>query len=610
MNMTSTAEFLRTANSSAVTIQRSGFITLVMLSLLLLMLSTLESQAEEIERKPRVQVDIEGLDDSLLEAVEASIKIYTQRNHPRLTDGRIEALHRRAKEEIAAVLQAFGYYNPTITTELNRKDEGWLARYQIDPGEQIRVDKVEITIQGEGQQDPLLRHAVDEFPLTSGKPLVHGKYESGKRLLSRTAASQGYFEAVFLSSEMRVDVDSNQAHIAIEMDTGPRYRFGETTFSETAIGKSLLRTYPTFDRGDPYDATEVLALRNRLTQSDYFADVVVDANIETAKANGDSEVPITVTLAPRKRYLYKVGAGFGTDTGPRGVLGWENRYVNSRGHRLQANAQASLIRGATGVTYSLPFGDPVTDSWDFTAKALNENTDSRKNRTAGLTASRNTVRWGWTEALSLNFSFEDFKPGNEASRNTLLLYPGLRWSQTWADDPINTRHGERLLVNLIGASDAIVSDVSFLQFNAKAKYIHSFTERNRIIARGEFGTTMVSDFDDFPTSLRYFAGGDNSIRGFDFEELGPRNSEGKVVGGKHLVVGSVEYEYRLFGKWSVAVFSDFGNAFDDFSDDLAYSVGAGVRWQSPIGPIRLDLASALSESESKFRIHFTIGPDL
>lgn len=609
--MTSAPDLSRAADTAIVTTRRASLNKVLGLGLLLVMLTPFDTLvAKEAEQVQRVRVDIQGLDESLLEAVQAGLKIYTQRAHPRLTDGRIEALHRRAPAEITKTLQAFGYYHPNIKSELNSEEDRWRAHYEIEPGERVHVEDVVIAIRGEGEQEPMLRQAVDEFPLHSGDPLVHAQYETGKRLLARVAASQGYFEAVFLRSEMRVDTDANQALIEIELDSGPRYRFGEMIFSETPIGEPLLRTYPPFDRGDPYDAAKVLALRNRLMQSDYFADVVIDPNIESAKAKGETEVPIAVTLAPLKRQRYKIGAGFGTDTGPRGKLGWENRYLNARGHRLGADMQLSLIRNAAGVTYGIPFGDPVTDSWDIIAKALDENTESRENRTASLIAGRNSIRWGWSEALSLNFAYEDFKAGNEASRNALLLYPGAHWSRTWADDPINTRHGKRLHVNLFGASEAIVSDISFLRFEANGKYIHSFGERNRIIARGEFGTTMVSDFEQFPTSLRYFAGGDNSIRGFDFEELGPRNSDGDVVGGKHLVLGSVEYEYRLFGKWSVAVFSDFGNAFDDFSDDLAYSVGAGLRWQSPIGPIRVDLASALSESTSQFRIHFTIGPDL
>jgi len=112
---------------------------------------------------------------------------------------------------------------------------------------------------------------------------------------------------------------------------------------------------------------------------------------------------------------------------------------------------------------------------------------------------------------------------------------------------------------------------------------------------------------DLPVSVRFFAGGDNSVRGYGYEELGPTNDEGDVVGGRHLLTGSVEYNHPVVGRWSLAAFMDAGNAFDTFNDyEVFRGVGTGVRWRSPIGPIRVDVARPVDEP-GNFRLHISMG---
>ncbi|WP_273270662.1 BamA/TamA family outer membrane protein, partial [Methylophaga sp.] len=148
------------------------------------------------------------------------------------------------------------------------------------------------------------------------------------------------------------------------------------------------------------------------------------------------------------------------------------------------------------------------------------------------------------------------------------------------------------------------------QIVVRGKLIQAFGENSRFITRGSIGATEVSDFERLPSSLRFFTGGDNSIRGFDYQSLGPENSEGDVVGGRYLAVGSVELEHMFLKDWGAAVFSDFGNAFNSFSDPIEYSVGVGIRWRSPVGLIRVDLAKGLSEKDEPIALHIVIGPDL
>jgi translocation and assembly module TamA len=193
--------------------------------------------------------------------------------------------------------------------------------------------------------------------------------------------------------------------------------------------------------------------------------------------------------------------------------------------------------------------------------------------------------------------------------------PNIGLTYAKADDRIYTTHGQKIQLNLRGAQKGLGSNTSFLQGQLNGIFIRQLTERGRIILRGEVGMTTIpsfleGEFDQLPPSIRFFAGGDHSVRGYDYKSLGPKNVEGDVIGGKNLLAGSVEYEHRLFDKWGVAAFYDVGNAFDGVSAPLKHGAGVGVRWLSPVGAVRIDVAVALSEEDSyPLRLHITVGPD-
>src|SRR5690606_2460729 len=132
----------------------------------------------------------------------------------------------------------------------------------------------------------------------------------------------------------------------------------------------------------------------------------------------------------------------------------------------------------------------------------------------------------------------------------------------------------------------------------------------RIISRADAGFTEADELIELPSSVRFFAGGDNSVRGYAYESLGPTNDDGDVVGGRHLLTGSIEYDHLFLPSWSAAIFIDGGNAFDTVDTfEALYGYGVGIRWRSPIGPIRLDVAGP-SDQRDAFRIHVSMGPDL
>lgn len=557
--------------------------------------------------KAVIEIEVSGVNETIEKSIIDGLTIQRQRNSERLSVRLVGRLHQSAQAEIRQTLSVYGYYNPIINADLQQTGERqWLASYQIETGEPVRITALDIDVTGAAAQDVAFQNFLADFPLKQGDRLRHARYESAKKTMLRIAAERGFFDGKLTCNKVEVDSDNNTASVCLKYDSGDRYRFGKVQYPDTVVSEDLLARITPFKQGDPYQADKVLALRNNLNNSGYFAEINARTLTEQ-RVNG--EVPVDIQVKASNKHRYSAGIGYGTDTGVRTSLGWQNRYVNDRGHRLSANLRLSEVTNRIGADYQMPFWSENIQQVGVNTEFLQEETDTSESRSYTLGTYYQRERWGWEETGSVKLLQEDFDIADE-SESALLLIPGISFARTWADDSLYTRQGGRFSISLSGASESLLSDISFAQVILRGKYIQGLTENSRLISRAQIGATGVSDFDQLPSSLRFFAGGDNSIRGFDYQSLGPENDKDEVVGGRYLAVGSIEYENMFLGNWGGAVFTDFGNAFNDWSDPIEYSVGFGVRWRSPVGLIRVDIAHGISHEDKPFGLHIVIGPDL
>jgi translocation and assembly module TamA len=204
---------------------------------------------------------------------------------------------------------------------------------------------------------------------------------------------------------------------------------------------------------------------------------------------------------------------------------------------------------------------------------------------------------------------EDFEVADQVGRSRLLM-PGIDWTKIRADNEIRPQRGYKIGLELRAAADQLGSDTSFAQAIARGKWIWPVPSAGRILVRVDAGATAERSFEELPPSVRFFAGGDNSVRGYDFEALGPVDENGEVIGGSSLATASFEYEHPVRARWSIAAFVDSGNAFERSEMDLKTGAGIGTRWQSPLGPIRFDIAHPFDDETEDWRIHISLGPDL
>ncbi|HEV2852572.1 MAG TPA: autotransporter assembly complex family protein [Thermoanaerobaculia bacterium] len=553
----------------------------------------------------RLKVEVEGVRRELERNIRSVLSL-EKLDKDELSEERIRRLHADAPDEINEALQPFGYYRPLVRSELKQEGDQWIARYEVDAGPPIKVASVDLQVAGAGGDDPRFRQIVSDFPVKQGAVLFHPDYEQGKQALTDLAAEEGYLDATFQVSEVRVDLERYRADVVLHYDTGPRYRFGEVRFNQNVLDPDLLTGYVNFKRGEPLDVNKVLELQNALSDSPYWSRVEVVTRQEQAQ---NLEVPIDVDLVPAKTMRFSGGLGYGTDTGPRTRGSWELRRINRRGHRGETEVQVSQIEQSFRTSYFIPGPYPRTDVLSFNLGYQRQDTDTTFSETGLIGAQRTQSRGGWRETLSLNYQREDFEVGLDQGISNLLV-PGASWERVKADDRIYTTNGYRLRLGVQGAEGSVLSDSSFLQGNVQAKAIRTLGERNRIIGRAEVGYTATDEFRELPPRFRFFAGGDQSVRGFGYQELGREDEAGNIIGGESLMVASLEYELRFLEKWGAAVFYDTGSASESFGGVLARGAGVGVRWRSPIGPIRADVAWALSEEGRPIRFHLNIGPDL
>jgi translocation and assembly module TamA len=553
----------------------------------------------------RANVTVTGLEGVLLD--NTLIHLVLDDEPCDAPEWRIRDRYAGAADEIRAALEPYGYYAARVSGALAFSGECWTAEFAVDPGEPVRLRDVDLSIEGGGAQDPDFSGLIDASLLTAGEPLQHGNYEQLKRRLLALAVQRGYAEAKLVASRIDVYPQELAADIVLHFDTGPRYAFGEVSFDQDIMSEALLERYLDFKTGDPYDRTKLTALYGELTDSGYFNSI----DVRPLQSDPETrEIPIEVSLTGVRRRAINYGLGFSTDTGPRLRFGRLDRRVDRRGTQSSINGQLSPV--VTEVTYNrrFPYGDPRSEWVSFDVGLKHEKTDTSVSDSAEVGVRRVIARRAnWQEIQFVDLTVEDFVVGDIESRSRLLT-PGIGWINVDADNTLRPTRGHRLDVQFSGANDALGSDATFGRVEASAKWIRSFRRNARLLLRAQLGYIASRDFDSLPPSVRFFAGGDNSIRGFEFESLGPLDASGKVVGGDRLAVASAEYELPFSARWSAAVFIDSGNAFTGSEFDARTGAGFGLRWQSPLGPIRFDVAWPVNDIEKSPRLHVSLGADL
>ncbi|WP_338034603.1 autotransporter assembly complex family protein [Halorhodospira neutriphila] len=523
----------------------------------------------------------------------------------------VAAFQRHAPERAREALEALGYYRAQVAAKRRRTDDGWRVVVRVDPGEPVRVRRMAVCLSGEAAADAAFANLESRLPLKEGKILHHGRYETSRQLIQNLALDRGYFDGRFTARRIAVDPEAGTAEVRLCYDSGVRYHFGPVRFADSPLAESFLERLVPFERGEPYTAEQVAALNRALLDSGYFSDV----RVRPARgAASGGVVPIDVELTARARHELTTGVGYTTDLGARVRLGWRRPWVNRRGHAFALDTEIAERRQNLTASYTVPLRDPLRSSLEYQlgVQALDV-ADIDTEQISAAVQYRHRLDSGWQQTLFVRADEERFRIQDDW-RSTTLFIPGASWSRVRSRGGLDPHWGDRQTLSVEATDPWLGSDIELRRVRAATRWVRTLGDRHRFRARAELGAldTGPDAFDDVPPSLRFYAGGDQSVRGYKFQSLGPKR-DGAVIGGRYLAEASLEYGYQLTPKWRPAVFVDAGNAYadwDDLSGEAKVGAGLGVRYSSPIGPIRLDLAATVGEPERSWRLHFSMGSDL
>ena len=576
-----------------------------------LLLCSCGSNDELIEQKPDdtvyVTFRVEGLNQQLHDNVQAFLNTM-----PAIAKERVFLFNREIRENTQKALRAFGYYHPKIKVDLPKRNDPKASEVivSVDAGKPLFIRNCNVEILGEGADYKVFSDLLDNSTIKPYTLLDHGAYEKLKSDLRSKALSLGFFDVELLSSRIMVYTEENFADIELLIDTGKRYSFGKfITDDKTDELLKPVESLMTLNEGKPFSTKEISDYHSSLTQTNFYRSIDITPQMDAIE---DYKVPLNVHLERRSNNLMRVGAGFSTDEGPRMLLEWDKPLLNSSGHSMSSYAKLSQVTQNAQVVYKIPRKNPNLDYYYISASQthtdLNDTLSDRSHLSFHYVANDTGV---WRRDYSLRAEYEDYEQGSEEGYGWNLM-PALQLSRRESSGGFDPRYGYSLNLDLTGATSGI-SDYSFFRALATFKGVISPTENTRLVMRLQQGGIFGPDSKTLPPSLRFFAGGDQSIRGYGYMDEAPTNSGG-LKGARYLTTGTLEYQFPIgIANSRMAIFLDAGTATDDYKDDILFGPGIGYRYVSPYGTVRVDLGFGIdndSDSDaSDIRLHFAFGPE-
>ncbi|MBT0586215.1 autotransporter assembly complex protein TamA [Alteromonas oceanisediminis] len=508
------------------------------------------------------------------------------------------------QDAVQSAIKPFGYYEAEMTVI----DDDSAVSVNIFLGEPLIITNLTLEVVGEGRTDEWFSKRFKAFPLRKGDRLLQQKYDTFKSEMIATAISRGYFDFTWQAARLDIVREQHEANVLLVARSGPRYKFGNIIVKGDELATDIVNRVNTLTYGDYYRADAVSEFNRILSQTGYFSRAIARPVVKEAQ---DNIVPIEVTLTQKPRDLFDVGVGFSSDIGPRLDFKWQRPWVNSEGHSIITEAFISAPEQTLTSSYKVPMADVNDDYAIYQVGYEKVDDNDTRSQKFSVSAQRYLRPKGseWQHSVFIRYLNETFAQASEAKQTTQLVLPGYSISGLRSSGGLDPESGRRIIVTLEGGSQSLASDIDIVRVVAKAKWIESLGD-HRFIFRTDLGAIDTNDFSRVPSSLRFFAGGDQSIRGFGYETISPLDENDELTGAQYLTVASAEYAFPIAENWRLATFVDAGTATNDFDEGISWGTGIGAHYLSFIGPVRFYLAYGQNDFETNVRLHVSLGPAL
>lgn len=511
----------------------------------------------------------------------------------------------RGLETARELLATEGYFSPVVTGKLEQTAKGWRARYQVEAGPRTLVAKIDVRLEGPlAQQAEAKRRLAAmrrQVALKAGEPFRQVDWDRAKTSVLEPLWSKGFPAARLASSEALIDPAHQDARLTLVVDSGPLFHFGDVTVEGLErYPRSAVENLKPMSRGEVYDQARLLAYQRALEATGYFAQVSVSVDARPAVADS---LPIQVQVKENKKQQVSVGLGASTDTGPRAQLGYKLRKLSGSALRLSLDSQINVREPQ--VTGQLSWPRTVRgydDSLGLTLKR--SDVEGPVSRTLQVQATRSRQRGPLTTTLTAQYEAELLELAASQQHNQAVSL-NYGWVYRSVGEQFYPSRGWVTSLQGGGGFDPNQPSDYFVRLYARHSQFFRIGQHARLIARAELGSVLVNRDWGVPTDFLFRAGGDNSVRGYAYQSLGPKLA-GDVVPTRYLATASMEYNYFFTHDWGAALFVDTGDAAEELRELRPHTgAGLGARYRSPVGPVNLDVA--YGEQTREWRLHFTLG---
>jgi translocation and assembly module TamA len=556
------------------------------------------------------EVVITGIEDpGLVDSMEQISDTFALRDRP--LPG-VSLLRKRTEEDRALFLKwlkAEGYYGAEVTVKINPDAVPVQVTFRIEIGPPFLLKSV------------TLEAPKPEIELPDGKELgleLDGPFRTADLLdaenaLLRRLRSRGFPFPEITNRRVVVDHATRSVSVTLEVESGPLATFGPTEIvGLESVEEAFVFNLIPWKEGDPFDGELLEKTQRRLVASKVFSTARISTD---QRLDEDGSLPVTITVTEGEHRTFGIGVSYKTDEGPGVGISWEHRNFLNRGEQLRFAAAYSdyTVTGEAG--FLKPFFLRKDQTLRLSAKLAEDSPDAYTSRYAktGVGVRRDLSDTLWLGG-GIDYKASRVTQLGATEHYTYFSFPfGLELDRS--DALLDPARGYRVGVNAVLYEDPFDSDPAFVKGSLRLRgYAQVLQTPFLVLAAAVNGGGLAGgDRDEIPADERFYAGGGGSIRGYAYQSVGPRR-EGAPVGGRSLVEASLEGRLKLTDRFGLVMFVDGGNAFEsrvpDFSESLLWGAGAGIRYYTPIGPFRFNIAFPLDRREGiddRFQIYISVG---
>ena len=546
--------------------------------------------------------EITGVKDaSLLKRLESASQLIGLDDRPPPTLVALERRIRSDLDRLQTVLRSEGYYDARLNYRMESDKTPVRVFVDVTAGEQYHIEHYNIRYSGPGSDDPSMPNDPAAIGVMLGMPARAEDVESARQRLMETLADIGHPLAKVVDQSVVVDHAKRSMSVTIEVAPGRQARFGSLSVAGAkSVESQYIESFIPWKKGEIFDREKLNAARQQLLETGLFAVVALERP-NALDANG--ELPVTVRVEERKHRSIGIGARWSTDEGFSVEAQWEHRNILGSGELLSLSGEVGEIRQEFAAAFKKPhFLRPDQDLLANAALA-HEDTDAYSGPLtryfAGLQR-RITSDWKLTAGIPIEFSdLTDL----QGARKFSLFGLEIRGDRDTSNDRLDPNAGSRLNVSLKPYYGTGENRVSFLTSQLAVTGYHAVDEEKRLTLAGRLriGSTVGESTEALPANKRFYAGGGSSIRGYKYQSVGPLGPGNTPLGGRSLFEVSTELRAMITETVGGVVFIDGGNVYDDelpnFSTNLQWSTGFGVRYFTTFGPLRLDFGFPLNRRD-------------